>query len=51
MTKNPAGRLWAMVKRDRAWFRYAGLTIVFAAFVLLVIAGRASYSPFNYTLF
>lgn len=30
---------------------YPALTIVFAAFVLLVIAGRAKYSPFNYTLF
>jgi hypothetical protein len=51
MMSGPTSRLWEMVKRDRSWFRYAGLTIIFAAFVLLVIAGRASYSPFNYTLF
>ena len=51
MTSSFTGRLWAMLKRDKAWFRYAGLTIVFAAFVLLVIAGRAKYTPFNYTLF
>jgi hypothetical protein len=43
--------MYSILARHRALFRACGLTIVFAAFVLLIIAGRGTYSAFNYTLF
>jgi len=41
----------SIFRNHKVLFRYCGLTIVFAAFVLLVIAGRGTYSAFNYSLF
>ena len=41
----------SILSKYKALFRYCGLTIVFAAFVLLIIAGRGTYSAFNYSLF
>lgn len=41
----------SILGKHKALFRYCGLSIVFAAFVLFVIAGRGTYSAFNYSLF
>ena len=41
----------SILRNHKALFRYCGLSIVFAAFVLFVIAGRGTYSAFNYSLF
>lgn len=41
----------AVLRKHKALFRYCALSIVFAAFVLLIVAGRGTYSAFNYSLF